>query len=219
MTREKLGPQPDVESTGDELASWKKLPIPLVSRISSDDFDVWADRLLEDYELQLRQKEKLQDILSAYFEGKKQLALGLMRDTSMLPELFWLALEYLVVNPSLAAKGNADLRHLQSNREKALAQAAFRQAKIVNPKLSKTAFAKKFHESRMAEREQVWVVLERNKAKLKALTESTEIANSAAAKSRYQMQTRELETLIMAMEKDRRKVFPEKRIREWLNGL
>ena len=210
---------PDFEPLLGEEIEMKRLVIPMQTHVGDQSIDEWSDLVLAEYREHLQRTHLLENIIAAYSEGKKQIAMTMMRDTIQLPEVFWLALEHLVVDASGIAKDNAAMRHEESNREADLVRAAFKDAKERNPAIGNGTFCDDYRNNLIAKAKSIAKALEGEKDNLESLRERLEVANTTAAKAQIRAQIKEVKNNIKALKNASQKAYSKKTLGEWIAGL
>lgn len=207
---------PEFEVNPEDEFDPKKLRIPLTTHVGDQPFDDWADQILNEYRQDLYRAELLEVIIAAYSEGKKQIAMTIMRDTIHLPEVFWLALEQLVVDTSGRAKVNAALRHEESNRQADLFREAFKLAKAKKPAIKQGTFCDDYRKELIAKSKSITQALEREKDDLERLRDTLEVVDSTSAKLQIRAQIQEVKGNIKALKKAAQKVYSKKTLEKWI---
>lgn len=196
-----------------------RLVIAMPAHVGDQSLDEWADVILAEYRQHLHRANLLQNIIAAFSEGKKQIAMTMMRDTTHLPEVFWLALEHLVVDTSGIAKDNAAVRHEEGNREADLVRAAFREAKERNPAIRNGKFCDDYRKEMIEKADSITKALAQENASLESLRERLEIANTPAAMAQIRAQIQEGKGNIKALKKASQKVYSAKTMGKWIANL
>ena len=207
-----------VPEPGEEIDP-KRLVIPMQTHVGDQSIEEWSDLVLAEYREDLHRANLLENIIAAYSEGKKQIAMSMMRDTIHLPEVFWLALEHLVVDASGKAKDNAAIRHEESNREADLVRAAFKDAKERNSAIGHGTFCENYRNGLIAKDKSITKALEGEKDSLEILRERLYAANTPAAKAQIRAEIKEGKNTIKVLKNKSQKVYSKKTLGEWIAGL
>lgn len=210
---------PDFEPLLGEEIEMKRLVIPMQTHVGDQSLDEWSDVILAEYQEDLHRANLLENIIAAYSEGKKQIAMHMMRDTNHLPEVFWMGLEHLVVDASGIAKDNAAIRHEESNRQADLARAAFNVAKEKNPAIRNGTFCNVHRQTMMEKARSIEQALKREKDILEKLQEKMEVVGTSAAKVQIREHINTVKGRIKALEKTPQRVYSTKTIGNWIANL
>ena len=207
-----------VPEPGEEIDR-KRIVIPMQTRVGDQSIEEWSDLVMAEYREDLHRAYLLENIIAAYSEGKKQIAMSMMRDTIHLPEVFWLALEHLVGDASGLAKDNAAIRHEESNREADLVRAAFKDAKERNSRIGNGTFCDDYRNELIEKSKNIAKALEREKDSLESLRDRLDGANTTAAKAQIRAQIKEVKSNIKGLKNAPQKVYSKKTLGDWISGL
>lgn len=207
-----------VPEPGEEIDP-KRVVIPMPTHVGYQSLEEWSDLVLAEYRENLHRAHLLENIIEAYSEGKKQIAISIMRDTIHLPEVFWLALEHLVVDASGVAKDNAAIRHEESIREAGLMRAAFKDAKERNPTIGNGTFCDDYRNELIVKAKSIAKALEREKDDLESLRDRLEVADTTAVKAQIRAQIKNVKSNIKGLKNAPQKVYSKRTLGEWIANL